>query len=45
MVDEVAVMGHIQDSPLVGVERVLEHFLGDEVEMVRRLVEDKEIGL
>ena len=45
MVDEVAVMGDVKDGPLIRVERVLEHFLGDEVEMVRGFVQDQEISL
>ena len=44
VVNEIPVMGYIQHSAFIGIEGVLEHFLGDEIEMVRRLVEDQEVG-
>ena len=37
-------MRYVQHRSFIGIEGVLQHFLGDQVEVVGRLVEDQEVG-
>ena len=43
-VDEIAVMGDAEYGALVGADRVLQNLLGDNIQMVGRLVQDQEIA-
>lgn len=38
------VVGHQQQGPVVALQRLLELLDGGQVEMVRRLVEDEDVG-
>ena len=44
-VDKISIVGDIQDSALVGVERIFQDFLGDHIQMIGGLVQDQEVGL
>ena len=44
-VDEIPVVGYIEDCPVIGIEGVLENLPGDDVQVVGGLVQDKQICL
>ena len=43
-VDEITVMGNIQNGPVIGVEGIFQNFAGNDIQMVGRLVEDQQVG-
>ena len=38
-------MGDIENGSLIGVQRIFQNFLGDQIQMVGGLVQDQKIGL
>ena len=38
-------MGNIEDGSFIAVERILQDFLGSDIQVVGRLIQDEEIGL
>ena len=37
-------MGNIQDSSFIGIYRILKDFLGGDIKVVCRLIQDQEVG-
>ena len=45
LVDEITVMGNVEDGSLVLVQGIFQYLLGSDVQMVGRLIKDDKIGL
>ena len=44
-VNEITVMAYVKDCSLISIQRILQDFLGSNIQMVRRLVKEQEISL
>lgn len=45
LIDKITVMGDIKDSPRIILKRFLKNLPGLDVQMIRRLIQNKEIGV